>query len=329
MRARILNGVGHFGRILLCTVALYCAALISLRLCGFSYVSVASNSMAPVAVRGDLLLLSNRTPQAGSFVMFEHRGMRVVHRLVKKTPTGEWITRGDANAHEDPWRVDPKDIQGVAVGVIRGFGVPMLLHPRADAKFTRRETAPASATSTYWQQAAMSWNVIQNSGAISYRSPNLVTFAQSGNRKIWSTSSFPGAVHAHFYGRLSSTDFVQGGFTIITHACSIVSDSPNCGLAFTVNTNLKQIQLRTVAGDIFSKVLASAPFSVSFAANQHLAVYRSGNNVEVWLNGVSVIHIENLAQLMQANSANMPTGTICGLWLNGSNRVTDARVNFW
>lgn len=329
MQAGIRGALIAVGRVCLCALALYCAALAAIHLSGVTYVTVASNSMAPTAVRGDLLLLVHRKPAAGDFVLFEQRGTRVVHRLVEKTATGEWITRGDANSSDDPWRVDPNNIKGVAIGVIRGFGFPALLKQGVQAKFTNRVTAQSTATSTYWQQAAMSWTIMQNLNSISYKSPNMVTFSQSGNRKIWSTSTFSGAVHAHFYGRLSSTDFTQGGFTIITHACSNIGDSPNCGLALVVNTNLKQIQLRTVSSDVFGKVLASAPFGVSFSANQHLALYRAGNRVEVWLNGVSVIRTENLAELIQINGGNSPNGSNCGVWVNGGNRITDARINFW
>ncbi|MEY4323673.1 MAG: hypothetical protein RL410_1454, partial [Actinomycetota bacterium] len=281
MKSRLRSAAAVTGRVLLCAAALYCSALLALRVMGFGFVAVESNSMAPTTSRGDLLLYVERVPHAGDFVLFQHRGSNVVHRLVRQTATGEWITRGDANSTDDPWRARSRDIHGVVIGVIRGFGFPVLWRETAGARFTRSATVSSKASSSYWQQAAMTWTIYQNASSITTKSPNMVTFSSSTNRKIWNSAQIVGPVHAHFYGKLSFTDIAQGGFTIVINACTSNSDNSNCGLALTVNTNLKQLQLRTVSGDIFGKVLASAAFTVNFSSNQHLALYRSGNFVDV------------------------------------------------
>jgi signal peptidase I len=329
MKSRIRSAAAVTGRVLLCAAALYCAALLALRVMGFGFVAVESNSMAPTTSRGDLLLYVKRVPHVGDFILFQHHGSNVVHRLVRQTATGEWITRGDANSTDDPWQVKSREIHGIIIGVIRGFGFPVLWRESAGARFTRSATASSKAWSTYWQQAAMTWTIYQNASSITTKSPNMVTFTSSTNRKIWNSALISGPVHAHFYGKLSATDFAQGGFSMVINACTSNSDTSNCGLALSVNTNLKQIQLRTVSGDIFGKVLASAAFSVNFSTNQHLALYRSGNVVDVALNGESVIHVSNLSSLLQANNATNPTGSGCYFWINNSNRMTDARINFW
>ena len=73
---------------------------------------VMSGSMEPTIETGSLLLIDTRFNELenNDIVAFETGGALVVHRLVKETEEG-WITKGDANKKEDPWRINNDNIK--------------------------------------------------------------------------------------------------------------------------------------------------------------------------------------------------------------------------
>lgn len=93
-----------------------------------SYFAVASDSMAPLMHRGDLVVTSSSGRlDLGDAVTFRKYGQLVTHRLAEfgRQP-GTYETRGDANAGNDPWTITSRDVVGKVRGVVTNAGWPLL-----------------------------------------------------------------------------------------------------------------------------------------------------------------------------------------------------------
>lgn len=86
-----------------------------------SYV-VVSGSMEPTLETGSLLYVVETGDYAvGDVVTFTRDGSVVTHRIVDETGE-EFVTKGDANAERDPWRVAREEIRGEAVLSVPLYG---------------------------------------------------------------------------------------------------------------------------------------------------------------------------------------------------------------
>ncbi len=92
------------------------------------------NSMYPVLKAGDLGLvkcISENDVRLGDIVVFQQNGVRIAHRLVKKTTTDAgtlFIAKGDKNKLEDP-PFEASDVEGVLTayyrkGMLNSFNTP-------------------------------------------------------------------------------------------------------------------------------------------------------------------------------------------------------------
>ena len=81
-------------------------------------------SMVPTFDVGEVITVgTTQSPQVGDVVTFLHGDKITTHRVARtwnsKTPDGElrtmYATRGDANAHEDPWVVTENEIVGTVL----------------------------------------------------------------------------------------------------------------------------------------------------------------------------------------------------------------------
>ncbi|MEY4348529.1 MAG: hypothetical protein RIS43_948 [Actinomycetota bacterium] len=325
----IRAAAAHLIRISVCAAVLYSAALLALHFTGFSFVTVVSDSMRPFVERGDLVIVTTKPPQTNDVVLFRQDSTFVLHRLVRQDAEQNWISRGDANSAEDPWKVNPRDIKGVARYVIRGFGIPLLAWQSAVAAFTKTSATSASAKSSYWQQAAMTWKIYANPVYLPTKAPNYVSMIWNGDRKIWSAQSFSSSAHFHMFGRLSNVDSQVGGFHVLLNACVTTADVVNCGLAVTFNNQTKRIQLRSITSGVFSSDWAFTPFGFALNQDHHYSIYRGTNTLQIQVDGEMLLNIKDLNALAQTARSTIPTGTSCGVWLSGSNRMSDARINFW
>ena len=80
-----------------------------------SIVVVSGISMEPEYRTGDLVIARVMEPSQGDVVVYStDQGARIMHRIVGGDESG-WITQGDNNAYEDPFRPTIDDIEGVAV----------------------------------------------------------------------------------------------------------------------------------------------------------------------------------------------------------------------
>ena len=112
----------------LATLAMAAAVYILVQWSGAALNTVATDSMVPTYQPTDMVfsLSPERiTPKIGEAIIFEtdYVGQHIpghIHRIVGRNSDGSWITRGDANADPDGWRVPPTGIKGVAVFSIPG-----------------------------------------------------------------------------------------------------------------------------------------------------------------------------------------------------------------
>lgn len=89
------------------------------------WVAVTGDSMAPTFHGGDRILLgpSEKRPPLTSVVLFEHRGLPILHRVVRVNPESV-VTRGDACHLEDPWEIREAPIaRAIAVHAATGVAV--------------------------------------------------------------------------------------------------------------------------------------------------------------------------------------------------------------
>ena len=120
--------VSAIGAAVLSTTTALAGVLVLLTVAGAHTFPVASDSMEPVFVRGDLVVTK---PVAGlqidDVVTFRKYGQLVTHRIVAagRAP-GTFETRGDANPGNDPWTITIADVVGRVVTVVHRAGSPLL-----------------------------------------------------------------------------------------------------------------------------------------------------------------------------------------------------------
>ena len=84
---------------------------------------VISGSMEPTITTGSLAFIDTKYDELekNDIVAFERGGTMVIHRLIAYSDTG-WITKGDANEDDDPWRVEDSEIKGKTVFWVSRLG---------------------------------------------------------------------------------------------------------------------------------------------------------------------------------------------------------------
>ena len=87
------------------------------------YLVHSGNSMCPTLCERDLIEVmpcTGRTARVGDAVVFKSpaEDILIVHRIVMKNDQG-MVTRGDNNASNDPWTLQPDAVQGLAVAAWR------------------------------------------------------------------------------------------------------------------------------------------------------------------------------------------------------------------
>lgn len=110
------------GRIVCAAAAAVIVLALILFMTGSRPAVVLSGSMEPTIKTGSLVIIDTDydEPEENDVAAFETGGALVIHRLVERTDEG-WVTKGDANDSEDPWRITDENIKGKTV-----FWVPEL-----------------------------------------------------------------------------------------------------------------------------------------------------------------------------------------------------------
>jgi signal peptidase len=93
---------------------------------------VLTGSMYPRIHPGDLVLAAPVTAaavQPGQVMLFQdpaHPARTLVHRVVRRDPDGDFITKGDANQSEDSTPVPPGNVRGLPRLRIPWIGLPVV-----------------------------------------------------------------------------------------------------------------------------------------------------------------------------------------------------------
>lgn len=309
----------------------YSAALLSLRLMGYEVSVVVSDSMRPMAARGDLLLSRpGGEPGVGDVVLFRRGGVQVMHRLVERVEGG-WRTKGDANPGRDPWVLGEGDIAGKADGVLRGMGHPLIWLQggvAAVGAFTSGHQAANSAAAGHWVWPSMTWTVYANSSVITRVPPSMLYVNGSGERRLYAGTRYSSGSRVLGEGKLSLADPAKPEYSVLLNGCVNTSDVISCGWLVTINNSTKQITLQTATGNTTrSAVIASCSFSASLnlTATHTLAVHKSGTGIYALVNGVSCLRVANASGAATALGIAVPTGSFTGLLVAATNRYEASR----
>lgn len=109
-------------------VAVLVFAALAPRLFGIHFVMVAGGSMEPTIPFGSLAVMRDVSPsgiEVDDIVLYPApggSGTVVTHRVVAFDDNGQLITRGDANARDDDWRIAPEDVQREYIFAIPELG---------------------------------------------------------------------------------------------------------------------------------------------------------------------------------------------------------------
>lgn len=89
---------------------------------GVGSYAVTTGSMEPAIGSGALVFVhASGDYGVGDVVTFDQDGVTVTHRIVRATDQG-YVTRGDANAGVDDWRVTDDEVVGKVVGSVPLYG---------------------------------------------------------------------------------------------------------------------------------------------------------------------------------------------------------------
>ena len=103
-----------------------------------TYVTVSGNSMNPTFHTGDMVVLVRATNyQVGDIIAYHSRllgGVVIIHRIIRTTDDGRFVTKGDHNEFVDPYDPRPSDVLGRrALRVPGASQIPSLVQRPAGA----------------------------------------------------------------------------------------------------------------------------------------------------------------------------------------------------
>lgn len=99
------------------------------RIFGYSILNVSSGSMEQEIKVNDLIIIKKTDDyQVNDIVTYLKDGddIPVTHRIIKITPEGLYITKGDANNTEDRFPVEKDEILGEVVRIKEGAGIKLV-----------------------------------------------------------------------------------------------------------------------------------------------------------------------------------------------------------
>ena len=142
---------------------------------GWSPVAVVSGSMAPLIDSGDIVVAApydGRALDAGAVIVFDNPTGTgsMTHRVVDVTPTGDYVTRGDANGHIDSTPVPPDTIQGVGRILVPAIATPFVW--ANNGQWTHLMIAAVAILAALW---ASRWALLARHNPWQHRPPPPVT----------------------------------------------------------------------------------------------------------------------------------------------------------
>ncbi len=318
-------------------VILYSVSLLGLRVCGFDFAVIASNSMQPDISAGDIVILRKPTNSGfntGEIVQFHNHKNFVLHRVISKIGNS-YRTKGDANTGSDPNILKPKHITGIAIGTLRGFGLPLIAIRQfvgietTNANFTYRVSRVVKTSSSVWLDPIAKWKTVSGGGTYSFLSPSSVTSSGNGNRSLYLTKNV--STDKNFFTRLSLTAKDPNNATVYLYAEVCMSAStPTCGWAVALSESAQTISVQTISpsgtrqAPIFFKT-----YSLNMLVQSEYVLFTSPSLIQLRIDGKIALSLVNPIQIVNSQGATTPTGNLFGFATVNSNQFKSSKTMTW
>jgi signal peptidase I len=318
-------------------VTLYVVSLLGLRLAGFEFAAVVSDSMSPAIKQGDLVILKSVDPDdlsVGSIVRYRNNNQLILHRVVSFEPKG-FRTKGDGNLGPDPKIVRANQIDAVAIGTLRGFALPIIYLKRilgiepSFAKFSRHSARISKMESSIWINPTAKWKQVTGGGTYTFLAPNGVTSAGNGNRSIFISRN--ATTDTFFYSKFRLVNKDSNGASIYFNADACLTGSTiTCGWTINISENNQTVSIQTYSQTgIRQAPIFSRPLTINLGIEAKIVVHISSALMEVTIDGNSVLKLPNPAAFALSKGVNVPTGTYFGFSLTNSNQFKSSRTMTW
>jgi signal peptidase I len=319
-------------------ILLYIASLLALRMIGYEYAAVVSDSMNPMSARGDLVILQQHSGlEVGDVVTFQRGDTRVMHRLVSKVSAAKWKTKGDANAVVDPWKILESEIEQVAVGRLVGFGWPLLIFQRGavptelNAMWSGQAKIASAVSSKIFGSTYTSWSRSGEGAAATVYSFGNLTLSGTGEKKLLSRYVLPDTSRLYMNARLSTISVGADFFGVVFNGCPTADGGINCGWYVQLDATGARLRLIT-SNHQLSGVLANCTYSSGAVVITNINKYiiqRNSNAIYLSVNGQPCYLTRDLQQLLVQNNLVAPTGSSTGFWIRGSTTLRSERTNVY
>lgn len=335
-RIRELWNIG--AKVVVLVVTLYITSLLGLRLAGFDFTVVLSGSMAPAMEKGDLVILrpnNSNLLKIGDIVQYKKAGKKsqnVLHRITAIESRGI-RTKGDANSAPDPVLVSKSEINGVAIGSLKGFGMPILLFKNllqlSAAQFTASHNRSAVGQSSVWINPIAKWKTISGGGSFTYTSPNSVSSNGSGNRSIFINKNSQSDNTFYTSFKLTVKDPNSSIIYFNLDVCIPVS-TITCGWSIGINqtNNFLIVQTYSQTGVRQSPIHLQS-FNLDLMNQMPITISSNAENLQMWINGNRIFKIQNPLAVASAQGLNVPSGTFFGFSITNSNQFKSFQTMSW
>ncbi|MEN9692687.1 MAG: hypothetical protein RLZZ330_331 [Actinomycetota bacterium] len=314
---------------------LYSVSLLGLRLLGFEFSVVMSNSMNPAVRTGDLVVLDKHDEYfVGEIIQYQYHEIKVLHRIVQHKKSG-YRTRGDANQAADPLLVAQHKIDGVAIGSLRGFGLPILLFRNLSdsifsaAKFTNLSTWQGKAGSNIWINPTAKWKTLNLNDPFIFAPPSGVTSFSSGSRTV--LISKVNFYDKYFYSslRLTTKDPSNASVSLLADACT-ASGLLTCGWAIALSDTLNTISVSTYSSNgSQNAVLLQKSYPIDLSIATKMILYSSSDALRLFINDIKAIEILNPAAYAQLKGLAAPSGNYFGIAVAATNQFKSSKTATW
>lgn len=316
-------------------MTLYSVSLLGLRLLGYEFSVVMSDSMYPAVKTGDLVVLEKRDKYlVGDIIQFRNHDTKVLHRIVRAEKTG-FRTRGDANLATDPLDVTPKNIDGIAIGTLRGFGFP-ILHFRnlcdtffSASKFTTSATWQGKAGASIWINPTAKWKTLNLNDPFIFAPPSGVTSFSSGARTV--LMSKVNTSDKNFYSslKLTTKDPTNAAVTLEVDACP-ASGKLTCGWSIALSDTLNTISVSAYSSSgSQSSVLLQKSHPIDLSIATKIVLYSSSDALRLFMNDIKVIEILNPPAFAVSKNVTLPNGNYFGFSVAATNQFKSSKTATW
>lgn len=336
VRRGVQQLIGGFALGLIAIAMLYSASLFALRVMGYEYAVVVSNSMLPIAQRGDLVIVKpSHEVSLRRVVLFRRGDALVLHRLIKQNPDNTWRTRGDANDVADPWVITSDDVVGTAFGVLRGFGVPMLLlaeEPTASAHaaFTKSKSRTSKVGSGFWITPLTYWTVYSLATSFNAPSSPPISINGQGDRRLWTSVRYTNLTRIHYEGYMSRFDPVGIGYSFVFNACVSTSDAISCGWSLFFSPPTRTVSLQAFKSDgSLTLPLATCSVTNDLGGQNTIALRSQSGAMTLFINGEQCMKLTTMTNLLTGTGAPTPSGGFAGVRCLYTNRLYMQKLYFW